>query len=159
MKNNDPDTKESLHTFVEDYYNQENVFEMAHAWELDQISDENKANAIIKNMPYVKDKDGNVVEKNYGNCIFLCVNPNSENLKNTLSYISNLCLYMMQQKDNPLNKNSESVLKEIYKNGAVVFEMPSNVFWDCYLSYNAGQMEYSDMVKELERKVNTYLNE
>ena len=23
MKNNDPDTKESLHTFVEDYYNQE----------------------------------------------------------------------------------------------------------------------------------------
>ena len=55
-------------------------------------------------MPYVKDKDGNVVEKNYGNCIFLCVNPNSENLKNTLSYISNLCLYMMQQKDNPLNK-------------------------------------------------------
>lgn len=27
MKNNDPDTKESLHTFVEDYYNQENVFE------------------------------------------------------------------------------------------------------------------------------------
>ena len=66
-------------------------------------------------MPYVKDKDGNVVEKNYGNCIFLCVNPNSENLKNTLSYISNLCLYMMQQKDNPLNKNSESVLKEIYK--------------------------------------------
>ena len=79
-------------------------------------------------MPYVKDKDGNVVEKNYGNCIFLCVNPNSENLKNTLSYISNLCLYMMQQKDNPLNKNSESVLKEIYKNGAVVFEMPSNVF-------------------------------
>ena len=66
---------------------------------------------------------------------------------------------MMQQKDNPLNKNSESVLKEIYKNGAVVFEMPSNVFWDCYLSYNAGQMEYGDMVKELERKVNTYLNE
>ena len=159
MKNNDPDTKESLHTFVEDYYNQENVFEMAHAWELDQMSDENKANAIIKNMPYVKDKDGNVVEKNYGNCIFLCVNPNSENLKSTLSYISNLCLYMMQQKDNPLNKNSESVLKEIYKNGAVVFEMPSNVFWDCYLSYNRGQMEYSDMVKELERKVNTYLNE
>ena len=34
MKNNDPDTKESLHTFVEDYYNQENVFEMAHAWEV-----------------------------------------------------------------------------------------------------------------------------
>ena len=32
-------------------------------------------------------------------------------------------------------------------------------FWDCYLSYNRGQMEYSDMVKELERKVNTYLNE
>ena len=32
------------------------------------------------------------------------------------------------------------------------FEMPSNVFWDCYLSYNRGQMEYSDMVKELERK-------
>ena len=63
MKNNDPDTKESLHTFVEDYYNQENVFEMAHAWELDQMSDENKANAIIKNMPYVKDKDGNVVVK------------------------------------------------------------------------------------------------
>lgn len=58
MKNNDPDTKESLHTFVEDYYNQENVFEMAHAWELDQMSDENKANAIIKICHMLKTKMG-----------------------------------------------------------------------------------------------------
>ena len=117
-----------------------------------------KNNKIV-GMPYITDKQGNEVQKNFGTCLFMCVNPNSDNLDETLEYISDYCAYMMQNNKNLLLKNNDSNFKEIYENGEIVFEIPLDVFWNSYLDYIRGKQGYEKMVTDVNSKVNMYLNE
>lgn len=159
MKDNSPDTKVSLHTFVSNAYSNDIIFEMTHYNEYKDYSQSFVETSNVVNMPYITDSNGDTVEKNFGSCLFLCVNPNSQNLDETLEYISAYCGYMLENDDNLLLKENENKISDIYENGEISFGIPEDVFWDSYLDYIRGNMKYKDMVKDVENKVKTYLNE
>lgn len=159
MKKNSPDDKESLHTFITDTTVDGFLFEMLDYNELNGYSNDNVKNNKIVGMPYITDKQGNEVQKNFGTCLFMCVNPNSDNLDEALEYISDYCAYMMQNNKNLLLKNNNSNFKEIYENGEIVFEIPLDIFWNSYLDYIRGKQGYEKMVTDVNSKVNMYLNE
>jgi hypothetical protein len=102
-------------------------------------------------------------------CTFLCVNPNSENLEDTLKYISDLSYAMQEQtdtymlKDIGLYTNSESnIIKDlygIYEDGAISFSLSYEMFWDDYLKYMNNEISLEECIDELQRKTNAYLNE
>lgn len=168
-----PGERESLHTWMtqitalggdEDEYYGKYLLNLAYFWEFagsdERIYTELRARAL----PEVGDEQ----TPNYGTCTYLSVNPNSENLENTLDYISAYCSYMMGRKDTylfqeermpypdtPLSKD----LHEIYKNGGISFWIPENIFWDDYLSYQENELSLDELVEELNRKVSMYLNE
>ena len=105
--------------------------------------------------------------KNGASVTFLCVNPQSKNLKVTLDYISDLCKYMLKQENTFLLKDEEMYtdvpfVKEcydVYKNGTVFFFMDSDVYWNPFWDYIEGEMELEEMIEEIERKRSIYVGE
>ncbi len=103
------------------------------------------------------------------NCVYLCVNPNSDNLENALNYIADLCGTMSTQFDtfilNDIDYYSynESPLTQdlfdIYSNGNLSFNLSKEIFWNDYLDYHKGVINLDSLIMELERKINAYLNE
>ena len=105
--------------------------------------------------------------KNIGTLTFLAVNPQSENLKATLEYISTFARYMMQQ-ENTLLLADETMYTdnafmkacyELYANGEVYFAMDSEIYWNDFWKYLEDDMELEDLVKEIERKRKMYVEE
>jgi len=104
--------------------------------------------------------------KNVGTCLFLAVNPYSNNLDATLSYISSWIAYTMEREDTPLffkdrvvgDSVYETSLYELYENGEIGFTLD----YDVYMGYDAVLQDISKLeayIKETERKLKIYLNE
>ncbi|NLL72795.1 MAG: hypothetical protein GX237_04640 [Clostridiales bacterium] len=103
------------------------------------------------------------------NCIYICVNPNSDNLDSTLDYISDLCKAMSTQVDTFMLKDIDYYsfkdskltqdLYDIYSNGIIFFPLSQEIFWDDYLSYHKNEIDLDTLIVEIERKVNAYLKE
>ena len=116
----------------------------------------------VTSVPSASKKVGNV-----GTLTFLAVNPQSENLEATLSYISTLARYMMGLENSFLLADEATYLDtpfmkqcyELYENGMVYFAMDSQVYWDDFEAYLDGEMELEEMVSELERKREIYVEE
>lgn len=105
--------------------------------------------------------------KNIGTVQFLAVNSNSDNLEATLNYVSELCSYMMTQKDSYLLADSSTYTDtpfvnghyQVYADSSVYFAMDSEIYWTPFWDYVEGKMELEDMIKEIERKFQMYKGE
>lgn len=104
--------------------------------------------------------------KNVGTCLFLAVNPYSDNLDATLDYIASWIAYTMEREDIPLffkdraagDSVYESSLYELYQNGEIGFTLDA----DIYAGYEAVLEDSSKLeayIEETERKLKIYLNE
>ena len=97
----------------------------------------------------------------------LIVNPKSKNLKATLEYISDVCKYMLEQKDTFLLADEAMYSDypfikqnyEIYKEGSVHFAMDMDVYWNTFWDYVKGNIELEKMIKEIEQKRKNYVGE
>lgn len=104
--------------------------------------------------------------KNVGTCQFLAVNPYSDNLEETLQYITTLVAYMLEKEDAPLffaNREVEDTtyersLYELYENGAIAFSVDADVY-EAYEDVLNGSLTVEDFVTEAESGVKIFLNE
>ena len=174
MKKHPADSDESLHTWIseesehvddlEGYYNNI-LFSLEHYYNVIGWDELPYSIFNAKGLPAIKEKQ----EKNYGKCIYLSVNQNSDNLEGVLNYISAYCKYMMDRndtfmfKDNTKSPYSNTKLSKdiysVYKKGDICFEMPNEIFWETYLDYQKEKMNFDELAEELNRKVKMYLNE
>lgn len=174
IKTHSADTDESLHTWVKDssgysenlndYYDHY-IFSLSHYYDLTSYDDTVFKTMRAKALPGLH--EGKTT--NYGTCICLCVNPSSDHLDQTLEYISSFCRYMSSRDDLWFLNDSGSRLfsdsrlssdmTDIYKNGGICFEFPDDIFWNTYFDYQSNKISFDDMAKELDRKVDVYLNE
>ena len=126
-----------------------------------KLEDSNNAIGVV-GIPKVSEDLGNV-----GTVTFLAVNANSENLEATLAYISEFCQYMMTQKDTFLLADEsmytdEPFVKEwyeVYANGSIFFGMDRDIYWNLFWDYVDGKVELEEMIEEIERKRNIYVEE
>ena len=102
------------------------------------------------------------------NVIFLCVNPESEHLKDALDYISKIAAYQMTNPDcfvltreNGVYSDNETVcqMTELYESAEVYFTYPSEIYWEDFNKYLAGEISLDSFIEEADRKLKVYLNE
>lgn len=100
-------------------------------------------------------------------CIFLCVNPKSDNLDSTLEYISSICEYMMNLKDSYMltdrSKYTDSSyageLYAQYENSVIDFTVSDEVFTSDFGRYLNGEIDLDTLIRDAERKLTMYYNE
>ena len=108
----------------------------------------------------------NAEDKNYGTCLFLAVNPESDRLETTLQYLADWIAYTMKQPEKPLffadrvvgEDAYEASLYELYENAEIVFSIDSDIYegYDEVLSDVSKLEEY---IAETERKLKIYMGE
>ncbi len=106
---------------------------------------------------------------NCADCIYFCVNMNSDNLEDTLRYISSYCTYMLGRKDTYMlaDKSCYSFsgtplaedLYRIYSNAEISFALSYEMFWEDYLKYCENQLDIDELISEIGRKTDMYINE
>ena len=105
-------------------------------------------------------------DKNMGTCVFLVVNPESNNLEATLSYLEDLIDYQMNLEQRPLyfqtpdesGDSYEGSLYELYKNGEITFYPDANLT-DGFDEVIEGKMDLEAFIKEADRKLDMYFHE
>lgn len=160
-----------FHTFIQEYgaysdleqYYDHFLFELlSYKYELNDPYPYNILRAI--SFPEI-DKE----KPNCADCIFLCVNSNSENLEDTLDFINTYCSYMMSRNDTFMFKDTSKYpysdsqltkdLYEIYQDSALVFEASKKTFWDDYNRFSNDEITMEELIEEVERKTDMYMNE
>ena len=120
----------------------------------ERLGNSNKIGVV--GIPKVSEDIGNV-----GTLLCLAVNPKSKNLELTLDYISDFCNYMMQQKNSFLLEDESTYTDtpfvrecyEVYKNGAVFFEMDSDIYWEPFWDYLENDVDLTSLMRRMERKL------
>ena len=100
-------------------------------------------------------------------CYFICVNPHSDRLEETLSYVERLVSYLRQKNESfvfdekaifgssPLAQS----LYDIYSDSAVYFDIPSEIYYNDFMKYCADEITLDEFIAEADRKLSAYLNE
>ena len=105
--------------------------------------------------------------KNNAVCKFVCVNPNSEHLAETLLFIEKT-VSRFAGKENSFTLKDKSLysddpytmdLYEIYENSQITFTMPWEIYQDDFNSYLDGDIDLEQFITEADRKLSAYLNE
>lgn len=100
-------------------------------------------------------------------CAFICVNPMSQNLEQTLSYISVLAKSLTEDTKSLMRENSPQFaqnryyedLKEVYENASVRFSYSGEIVINDFYSYIEGKITLDQFIGEANRKLSVYLNE
>lgn len=149
---------DDLNTYYEDYLFElkpyrfslfeKEAFESLRAYELPDIQDDHP---------------------NCADCIYFCVNTNSENLSDTLQYISSYCSYMLDRTDTYMLKDKNRYpfndtklagdLYTIYSDAVINFELSDEMFWEDYQKYSENKIDINEFINEIERKTDMYINE
>ncbi|MBD5384011.1 MAG: hypothetical protein HDR72_03315 [Ruminococcaceae bacterium] len=104
---------------------------------------------------------------NPADCVFLCVNPSSDNLSATLEYITALCGYL-SSKTNDFKLDDESLysdspyiadLLEIYRDSEIFFRIPDEILLEPVKQYLQDALSADELIAEADRKLSAYLNE
>ena len=137
---------------------------MSHYYELNGFGEIQHSKLRASKLPAITENAGNM-----GTCVYLSVNPNSEHLEDTLTYISAYCKYLLKKSESLYFKEAKNRectdseltqdLNRIYENGVICFELPDEIFWEDYFDYQDGVISFEEMTEELNRKVQMYLNE
>ena len=104
---------------------------------------------------------------NMGTMTFMMVNPKSENLEDTLRYISDYTKSMLKVQNSYILADKSTyadtplamAFYDLYANGGIVFEMDGEVYDNTFVEYLNGKIELEDMVTEMERRRKVYLGE
>ena len=110
---------------------------------------------------------GIIEEGNIGTITFLAVNPQSENLEDSLAYISAFSKYMLEKKNSFMLSDESTYTNtpffhdwyRLYADGNVNFAMDSSVYWETYGAYISGKCELEEAIREMERKLEIYTGE
>lgn len=105
--------------------------------------------------------------KNMAVCTFLCVNPYSDRLSETLAYISQLAEHLSCERNSLILSDKTTYedtpfandLYNIYLNGEIYFHIPSEIYSGDFDNYCSGQISLDDFINEADRKLSVYLNE
>lgn len=116
----------------------------------------------VMGVPGITDGTGNV-----GTITFLAVNPQSDNLEDSLAYISSLAKYMLETENSFILADESTYsdtpymrdLYQVYANGAVNFAMESEIYWEPFSEYLGGVSELEDVIGEMERRRKIYIGE
>lgn len=108
----------------------------------------------------------NASDKNAGSCMFLAVNPYSDNLDTTLQYISSLISYTMAKEEAPLffanrevdGSSYDRSLYELYRDGTITFSIDGDVYAG-YSDVLDGTASIETYIMETEAKVKIFFNE
>ena len=106
-------------------------------------------------------------EKNSADCVFVCVNPNSEHLAETLLFIERTASRFADRKNSFVLKNKDSYgddpftqsLYEIYENASITFNVSLEIYRNDFESYVRGEIDIEKFISEADRKLSAYLNE
>lgn len=118
-------------------------------------------NLLAASMPYA------VGAKPCSICSFICVNPNSDRLEETLAYVERLVLYLQQKNESFIFDGKEQFgntplaqsLYDIYSDSVVYFEIPSEIYYTDFMKYCADEITLDEFITEADRKLSMYLNE
>ncbi len=100
-------------------------------------------------------------------CTFICVNPNSEHLEETLLFIEKTVSRFANKKnafimadrtlydEDPYTQS----LYDIYANSRISFTVPWEIYQDDFESCAKGVLELEDFIAEADRKLSAYLYE
>lgn len=105
--------------------------------------------------------------KNDASCTFLCVNPNSEHLEETLLFIERTVSHLSDRQNSFILKDKSTYssdrltqsLYEIYENSQISFTIPSDVYYGDLEKYFADEITLDEFISEADRKLSAYLNE
>lgn len=100
-------------------------------------------------------------------CAFICVNPMSKNLEQTLNYISALVSSLNSDSKSLMRESSPKftqdqyyqALKEVYENAEIRFSYSGEIIMEDFYNYVDGKITLDDFIKEANRKLSAYLNE
>ena len=106
-------------------------------------------------------------DKNVGSCVFLAVNPNSKNLKQTLDYIEDLIIYQQNlentptyfQRVEPTGDHFLDSLYELYENGEIAFQIENDLYSEGLDDVIDQKMEIETYITNTDQKLDTYFNE
>lgn len=99
---------------------------------------------------------------------FLSVNPSSEHLNDALDYIAQLTQYQLTEPNTFVLKEDEGeyseseTVKQMIKlcsDADIHFTYPSELYWDDFNKYLAGEISLDVFITEADRKLKAYLNE
>lgn len=122
------------------------------------IGDENLSAAPL---PYAEGAKSGAI------CTFVCVNPNSEHLNETLLFIERTAAHLSERKNSLVFKDKSTFgsdrlaqsLYEIYENSEIYFDIPSDVYYNDLEKYFADNITLEQFIAEADRKLSAYLNE
>lgn len=105
--------------------------------------------------------------KNIAVCAFLCVNPYSDRLSETLAYIENIVSTMSAQRNSYMLSDKGTYessalaqdLYSIYENGEIYFQIPTEIYWEDFDRYCNDELSLDEFINEADRKLSAYLNE
>lgn len=103
-------------------------------------------------------------DKTNATCVFLTVNPSSQNLDATLDYISSLADYLMK-KENSFTLSDKTgytvpdSLYNLYADAKIGFNVSEEICYDSYVKYHMGELTIDEMIRECDRKMSAYMNE
>ncbi|MBQ8613292.1 MAG: hypothetical protein IJ416_03665, partial [Ruminiclostridium sp.] len=105
--------------------------------------------------------------KNLVNVIFIAVNPSTDNLSESLDYISALSYYLTSQtdsfmiRDRSMYSDTECAddLYRIFENGIIGYALPDEIYRTDYMSYLAGKISLDEFIAEADRKLSAYKGE
>lgn len=104
--------------------------------------------------------------KNNAVCTFICVNPNSEHLADTLLFIERTVAGF--DKENSFTLTDKALysddpytqsLYDIYENAEIAFNIPYEIYESDFNSYLSGEIDLESFITEADRKLSAYLNE
>lgn len=131
-------------------------------YELTYQKSMNQEHLAVYGMPKLDAND-----KDTGSCIYLAVNPNSKNLKDTLKYLESWIQYQLYREDKPLYMQSADVeldsfsasLHQLYENGEIAFQIDCDLYEDGFFNLVEEKEEIENYISETDRKLNAYFNE
>ena len=100
-------------------------------------------------------------------CTFLCVNPYSDRLSETLGFIENTVAAMSSERNSCMladpgiyeNTPLARDLYSIYENGEICFQSPSEIYANDFERYCDDEITLDEFISEADRKLSAYLNE
>lgn len=97
---------------------------------------------------------------NTGYGFFLMINPDSDNLSETLDFV----LALSQEKLSGIKSDeylSDGLrqLEELYRNTEIIMGIPDEIYYDDFERYLASELTLDEFITEAQRKYSAYLNE
>ncbi len=171
LRKSDIPSSESLHTWVAPIsrYNDLDAYYEDYLFELKQYRHSLFEQETFDTLRACEPPDIQDDTPNCAHCIYFCVNMNSDNLDDTLRYISSYCSYMLGRSDTYMFTDKARYpfdgtplaedLYGIYSNAVISFELSKEMFWEDYIKYSGNQIDIDELINEVGRKTDMYLNE